>query len=480
MFKIIVEKEIRDLIGSTKFILTFAACAFLIIITFYVGAARFKLDKSYFEASRAENLRTTESLKDWNELDETRIFLPPRPLESLVSGVSNDIGRTAIIRGRGDITTEDSRYNEDPIFAIFRFLDLEFIFKVLLSLFAVLLGYDSISGEKERGTLRLSFANAVPRQTYIIGKLAGSFAALTVSILIAIAIGVLILPMMGISLTADEWIKLSLIIMAGLLYAGVFLTLSIFISSLTCRTANSFLILLVIWVMCIHIIPGVSVLMAGRSVDVPSSDEIMHKKSSLSAQLLNEFDEGMRSFTYNNPDSGPEALSKSLNSHLDSLNEVRDTKLQSFSARLEEDRNNRQKLQERFAFSLARLSPVTSLTLATSYLAGTSLGLKNYFADGARNYQTQFGDFIKEKTGRNLGGGLKLRTSSTCSGDAGSNDDDDKPAEIDPGELPNFNYSDYSLSESIHAAATDIGILMFFNLIFFAGACVAFTRYDVR
>ncbi|MCP4580818.1 MAG: ABC transporter permease subunit, partial [candidate division Zixibacteria bacterium] len=203
MLKVIIEKEIRDLIGSTKFIITFGACALLILAAFYVGTTRFNLNQAYFEASKAENIRSMEGITDWHELESNRIFLPPKPLASLVSGVSNDVGRTAVIEGRGSIPIEDSRYNEDPIFAIFRFLDLEFIFKVLLSLFAILLGYDAISGEKERGTLRLSFANALPRQTYILGKLIGTFTALSVSVVIAIAAGTLLMPMMGVSLSGD-------------------------------------------------------------------------------------------------------------------------------------------------------------------------------------------------------------------------------------------------------------------------------------
>ncbi len=168
MLRLIIEKEIRDLISSTKFIITFGACALLIIVAFYVGMTRFNLNQEYYEASRAENFRSMEGITDWFEVESNRIFLAPTPLGSLVSGVSNDIGRTAVVEGRGSIPIEDSRYNEDPIFAIFRFLDLEFIFKILLSLFSILLGYDAVSGEKERGTLRLSFANALPRHTYIL------------------------------------------------------------------------------------------------------------------------------------------------------------------------------------------------------------------------------------------------------------------------------------------------------------------------
>src|ERR1051325_11113052 len=78
------------------------------------------------------------------------------------------------VRGGGELTADDSRFNEVPIFAIFRFLDLDFIFQIVLSLFAILFAYDAINGEKERGTLRLSFANPIPRHTYILGKLGGA------------------------------------------------------------------------------------------------------------------------------------------------------------------------------------------------------------------------------------------------------------------------------------------------------------------
>ena len=477
MLRIIIEKEIKDLIGSTKFAITFAVCAVLVILAFYVGAARHKSYQARFEASQAENLRSMKGLTDWQELDETRVFLPPQPLASLVSGVSNDIDGTAIVRGRGDIPTEDSRYNEDPVFAIFRFIDLEFIFKVVLSLFAVLLGYDAISGEKERGTLRLSFSNALPRRTYIVGKLAGSFLGLMVSLLVTISLGFLLLTVMGISMDGEAWVKLILIVITGLLYVGVFLSLSIFISSLTHRSANSFLISLAVWVLCIHVIPGISTLMAARSVTVPSSDEIAYQKSTLGTQLAEEFDEGMSRFAVKGG-YDPDSLVKQLNGFIDSLNDVRDIKMQAFSARLTEDRLNRQRTQENLAFALARISPATSLSLATAHLAGTSLDMKSRFADQARDYQKSFGNFMVEKTGMNTGGIIKIRTSKSCGG--GGGDEDEKQEPINPEELPKPTLSSFTLGESIDPALTDLGILILYNFLFFAGAFVAFLRYDLR
>ena len=184
MIKLIVEKELREIIGSTRFAITFGICSVLILLSFYVGARNYQVSVSQYEAAKRENLRRMEGLTDWFGVQEYRVFLPPQPLAALVTGVSNDIGRTTEVRGRGELVAEDSRFNDDPIFAIFRFLDLDFIFQIVLSLFAILFAYDTISGEKERGTLRLSFANAVPKDTNILGKLIGSSVALALPLLV--------------------------------------------------------------------------------------------------------------------------------------------------------------------------------------------------------------------------------------------------------------------------------------------------------
>ena len=478
MLRTLIEKEIRDLTGSTKFVITFAACALLIIAAFYVGAIRHKLSMSQYEASKEEQIRALGGTTDWMDVDDIRVFLPPEPLSALVSGVSNDIERTAVIRGRGDIPTEDSRYNEDPIYAIFRFIDLEFIFSVILSLFAILLGYDAISGEKERGTLRLTFANAVPKRTYILGKLLGSYITLTTSIVIAILIGVLLLLILGFGMSAMEWLRLFLIIVAGLLFFGVFLSLSIFVSALTHRSSSSFLILLVIWVMLVHIVPRASVLLAARSVEVPSVDEIAYQKSTLAIQLGEEFRESMRNIEIPaSADPGNDPMAK-FNEYIDSLTNIRESKLNALSSRLREDRHNRQRVQENLAFTLARLSPVTLFSLAASYMAGTSIHLKDRFYDEAIAYQGDYGKFIKDKTGINPGGMLKVRASVRT--ENGESAEENQPEKINARELPAFVFSNDDFKDSLDSAVIDLGLLGILNLFLFAGAFLAFVRYDVR
>lgn len=213
MLKLLINKELREIIGSTKFAVTFAVCAVLIILTFYVAGSTYQLNRSRYEAAKAENMRHLEGITDWIMVRDHRIFLPPNPLATLVSGVANDIGRTIDISGSGETTAYDSRFNNDPILAVFRFLDLTFIFQIVLSLFAILFAYDAINGEKERGTLKLIFANPLPRTHFILGKVIGAFLALALPLAVPLLISCLILPFFDIHFTAMQWLRFGLIIL---------------------------------------------------------------------------------------------------------------------------------------------------------------------------------------------------------------------------------------------------------------------------
>jgi hypothetical protein len=230
--------------------------------------------------------------------------------------------------------------------------------------------------------------------------------------------------------------------------------------------------------MFVNIIPRSSVLLAARSIDVPSIDEMAYKKAGLASQLMEEFHDGMQNMSIPASPSPEDDPVKTLNEYIDSLSDIRETKMNELSLRLFEERRNRQKIQEDLAFTLARISPVTSFSLAASHLSGTSIQLKDRFYEKASEFQKPFGSFIKDKTGLNPGGSIKIRASTACGG--GGEDENKKTEPINPAELPKFAFTNYDLNKSLKSAVVDLGILSFFNILFFAGAFVAFLRYDVR
>jgi ABC-type transport system involved in multi-copper enzyme maturation permease subunit len=472
MMRSIIEKELRETIGSAKFAVTFGICSLLIILSFYVGAENFRSLERQHEAAKRENLRQMEGLTDWFAVQQHRIFLPPQPLATLVTGVSNDVGRTIEVRGRGELVADDSRFNEDPIFAVFRFLDLDFIFQIVLSLFAILFAFDAICGEKERGTLKLTFANPVRKETYILGKLAGSYLALAIPLLVPILAGCAILLVLGIPMTGQEWVRLGLIIAAGLLYLGVYLAISVFVSGLVRRSSSAFLMLLVIWILSVLVLPRTAVLVAGRAVDVPGVDEVASQKSRFNSQLWATDRKAMAEFRPTAPKDSMEQTMAQFNKFMQSIADERDKKMQEFSGRLNEDRENRQRVQRRVALGLARISPSAAFSLAVSSLAGTSVALEGAYKDAAAAYQQSYAAFMKQKTGMLVGGRVMMFRSIDDGGK--------KPEPINTHELPEFVFPRPTLAGVAGESLPDMGILALFAIVFFFGSYLAFLRYDVR
>ncbi|MBN1907615.1 MAG: ABC transporter permease subunit [Deltaproteobacteria bacterium] len=471
MLKLIIFKELREIILSTKFAATFGVCSLLIIMAFYTGIKNYQSSVQEYNASKAALFSQFETAKDWREVPRLTVFLPPNPLASLVMGISNDIGRAAVIYDSGYQAFRDSVYSVNPVFAVFRFLDLEFIFLIVLSLFAILFAFDAINGEKERGTLRLSFANSMPRATYIFGKITGSFLALALPLLIPVMTGLLLLPLMEVPLSVNEWIRLLIFIICGLLYLGVFLTLSVFISSITKRSSSSFLFLLIIWVCSVLIIPRAAVLLSGNLITVPSTSKIYYQRVQMQMnniqELLKRANEQINKIAQEmaaSGDTSPEAQKRytdKMSEVYKNLQEENDKKISAYISRLHEERYNKQKQQERLALGISRISPATVFTLAATGLCGTSLELRNNYEEKVLTYSGIYSDFISGKQSQPAQDNIVKET-------------------VNPREIPDFYYQPKGFSDILKDALPDITILLVFNIILFCGAFIAFLRYDLR
>lgn len=471
MFTLIFVKELKDIIQSSRFTISFAVCSVLIILSFFMGAQNFLSSRAQYEAAIQENRNQISAHTEWMMIEHA-VTRPPQPLTALVNGISNDIGRNIDMSGRGELRAENTRFNDEPIYAIFRFMDLEFIFKVILSLFAIIFAYDAINGEKTAGTLQLCFANPVSRISFIGGKLAGSFVGLSLALIIPLCIGAALLPIFGISLTSSEWLRLGLIVLAGLAYFGLFLALAMGISAATRRPSNSFLIGLVVWIFAVLIIPRASVLISARLVDVPNIDEITAQKNRYRIQLFDEDKPKMANFELAEGTEIDDAMSQ-FSAFMGELSSARQEKVDIFNQRLNESFTNKRRQQESLALKLSRISPTSVFTLAITELAGTSLALQHRFMDAAYNYQTLYSNFMTEKTGSTRSGGFRMVVITT-------GEDEAEPEPLDPDELPLFEFTQPTAREAAANSSLDLGLLLLFNLLFFGGASVAFHRYDLR
>lgn len=127
-------------------------------------------------------------------------------------------------------------------------IDTTMVVGVLLSFLAVILGFDGVSSERERGTLKLVLANAVPRSQVIIAKLVGGVTSLWVPLALAYLVSMLaLLNNPDVTLTADDWIRLFGMFLLSCMFLAQVLALSLMVSAFVRESSTSLVICLFAW-----------------------------------------------------------------------------------------------------------------------------------------------------------------------------------------------------------------------------------------
>ena len=188
-------------------------------------------------------------------------------------------------------------------------VDWVFIAGYVLSLVALLFTFDAISGERERGTLRLMLANSAPRHTVLIGKFIGALISIVIPFTLAMLMNLLVISTAtDVHLNVESWRRLGIIFLITLLYSCLFLGLGLLVSSRVQRSAVSLVILLLIWVVFVVFTPNTLASIAGGFSPPMSSDEFQMRSSQLDDEL-----DGLWSKYYDlAPDDTRENLIKKL------------------------------------------------------------------------------------------------------------------------------------------------------------------------
>jgi ABC-2 type transport system permease protein len=125
------------------------------------------------------------------------------------------------------------------------------------------LGFDAISGEREKGTLKIVLAQPVYRDIVINGKFLAAFLAITLATSIAsiVSIGGSIL-VLGVTPTTEEVARLALFVVFSILFAMTYYGIAILLSTISKRTTQSMIVGVVLWAIFSFVIPIIASLVA--------------------------------------------------------------------------------------------------------------------------------------------------------------------------------------------------------------------------
>ncbi len=495
----VVRKEIRANISTPKVVITYVVCTVLILSALMTGAVTYT---QLVDEARQQTAAEKERLKNVFNYQQDflqkgqYVYRVPSVLSVLVNGVEGDAARRGNVNTIAGASFDVSKYNSTPILAVFGLLDLDFIVKIILSLFAILFTFDAISGEKELGTLKLNFSNPMKRSSFIIGKLIGNFVLLIIPFMIPLIMGMLILEFFfpAVQLSGEDWIRLGLIFLAFILYLLVFYSLGMMVSALTKRSSVSFLVLLMLWVFFISIVPRGAVLVAQWFHEVPALEEVKKdfarsigpNTGELMKKLRNKVQELQQQLIASRPKT-PVVVTDEYRERMRAWEQQRDQasaefqswladQYQEFTQKVQQEgmkkvaeMNMKQNVQTQLAASISRYtSPAAALTFSIQRLAKSGVfSSDDVFQEHVRGTVATFS--------KNATGLIKQHPEYLNQG-FGSG----QPIDVSDQYIDTTSFSQESLDVSIANSLVDLAVMVLLSVVFVAAAFVAFIRYDVR
>jgi ABC-type transport system involved in multi-copper enzyme maturation permease subunit len=488
MFSTLVAKELRLMLRSPKFTAAFGLSTLLLLVSVFTGTREYRAAAAHYTLGTELSQQTLRSQSSWAGMT-VNAYRAPAPLQVLAGGITNSIGRFSPINAMEPAKLRHSAYTDEPIYAVFGQIDPAFIVVAVFSLMAIVFSYDAINGERESGTLRLTFANALPRRLYVAAKFTGAWLALILPLLIPVLLATAILLASGIPFSGEDWMNYAFFWLLSMLVMTFFLALGLFASALTRQSSNSFLIALACWVLIVFLLPRIAVLSAAALRPAPSSAEVDAEQDVYSRdrleqhmhQLEDRWRERSRA-TESLPPDEQSRVRKEKQKEWRALDEeerlVTQRDIDNHALLLDQNRNNALNSQQQLAITFARISPASSYLFSAMALAGTDPGVKERTMESFRRYRESMTSYVSAKQ-KESGSADGFRVSF----DSKAGFSFSSPRErgtLDLSGFPSYEPTSPRAPDAYTGAVVNGGILLVSILIAFSGAVAAFHRFDLR
>jgi len=477
MISTIIKKEILENILTLKFTLFTLFCIILIPLSLYFNYQSYQIRlNDYREAVRLhqEKIKTVYT-RDYAE--KMKGFRAPASLMIFARGLEDVLPQWATATKTGPAFGK-SHLNQEAIQVFIENVDFHFIVKFIFSLVALLFAFNLICGEKEKGTLRQSLANAIPRHHLLIGKILGSYFVFIIPFILSLIIGLLILSFLAPELlTENNLLRIILILIIALLYVSVFFMLGLWISSRTKNTITSLVTLLFLWIVIVFMIPGISQIFA-QIVHPIKTEQVLNLEKELAQKQINkekaealkdiyfEFSGGTAHYSGNK--SFEERIEKYTNARKPIAMKFEERERNEL-AQLDRDYLQHQQQQEKLTIIFSSLSVAPIFSYAITDMTNTGLTVKHSLYSSAINFNLLMNDQVYSKIWRD----------EFVFGESGSASQGGY-YEAPPKEVSNFNFQPPKFSEALSQSWVNILLLVIYNVLFFVGGYVSFLRYDVR
>lgn len=271
----VAKKEFLEKILDSRVTISFLIAIALTVLAVFVVSQEYRTQKTAYDQAIANSQADLNEVKVFSQYKPDVVF-PPTPLSLFSRGI--DLPAPMIVNIRLDWVPrfgERIAAGSNPIMRIFDTLDLATVIQILFALLVILLTYDSFSGEKENGTLRLVLSNPVSRVELLYGKIIGSLFIVAAVVVVTFSIALLSVQVFsGIALETEYYARSLLILLISFLYLSIFAVLGTCASIWFQQSSSSLAVSLLIWLVVGFLQPNVNRYLVSEFGSTPRLDDL--------------------------------------------------------------------------------------------------------------------------------------------------------------------------------------------------------------
>jgi ABC-type transport system involved in multi-copper enzyme maturation permease subunit len=262
MIRKIAKKEFLLNLMTFKFAVGTIVCVVVTAVFMPILVGEYQQRLKDYNAEVAANEAELRKVKVYKNIAPT-VYRAPNVPSVFSEGLEKQLSQSAKIELGGVCEISGASERGNPFLSVFPALDVMLILKVVMSMLALLVAYDTVFGEREQGTLKLTLSGTVARHQVLLAKQLVGLVTLTIPITSAFVIGLLLLqffPM--ISLAGADWIRIGLMYLASLIFISAIYNIGLLFSCLMRRSGISLVLGLFVWVVFVVVSPNGSIYLA--------------------------------------------------------------------------------------------------------------------------------------------------------------------------------------------------------------------------
>ena len=508
----IAKKEFLLNLMTFKFAVGTIVCVVLIAVFMPILAKDYQQRLRAYDTSVAANEAELSKVRVYKNITPT-VYRRPSVLSVFSEGLEKQLGKSAKVElgSVSEIGADSAGGN--PFLSIFTTLDVMLILKVVMSVLALLVAYDAISGEREQGTLKLMLSGKIARHQVLLGKLLAGLLTLTIPVTTAFILGLLILQLFPmVSLAGADWIRIGLMYLASLIFISAMYNIGLLFSCLMRRSSISLVLGLFIWVVFAVVIPNGSVYLAKYLRPAKAREKMTAEVRALMQERDNKIDDLTKTLKAGGELAGaPGAFGKHFifiyakdfiddNQKKYTLSEPVRIRYAGQIFEVQQQYLSGLMKQKYLARTIAQVSPITVYESLMSALSGTDLGSYEHFRNRVKLHTNEVIEYIRSKTD-NFSLPSYFTTSKEGDGSELINEmrriekthpenmaeefkkwcdrKHEQIPSLDLQDVPRFTCVPESVARAFRRTIPHMTLLILINALFFTSSFVAFQKYNV-